>query len=114
MRATTVRLGLSLMVAAAFWVSPVQAQGQVAVVPAVPYEPAHHAYEPPAFARPLQSAPGSHLPQRILNKHGMCCETNAFYPACGNLRYEWNFIFGSCRAFFPESCPPSQHHRRRN
>ncbi|MSQ97092.1 MAG: hypothetical protein EXR98_21415 [Gemmataceae bacterium] len=113
MQTSTVRLGLSLMVAVAFWVNPLRAQ-QITVVPEVPYQPAYHAYAPPAFAQPKQPAPASHHAQRFLNNHGMSCQTNAFYPTCGNFCYEFRLAFGSCRSFFGESCQPNQPSARKH
>jgi hypothetical protein len=108
MRTLTVRLGLSLMVAVAFWVNPLRAQ-QILVVPEVPYQPAYHPYIPPPFEQQKQQpAPANHHTKRFLNNHGMSCQTNAFYPTCGNLGYEFRAAFSSCRVFFGESCPPNQ------
>ncbi len=105
MRRTT-WLGLSLMVLVSFSTSRLPAQ-EVFVVPSVPYEPTRHPYAPPVFAV-KKTAPAENFFQRCLNKHGMNCGVDSFYPICGNWRYETQFIFGSCRSFFNESCPPGQ------
>jgi hypothetical protein len=103
---TSVRLGLSLMIVVCFWASPLHAQ-QVFVVPTVPYEPAHHAYEPLPLSFPQPPAASPYAVQRCFNSHGMGCQVDPFYPLCSNLQYELRFAFGSCRSFFGESCPPS-------
>lgn len=105
MNTWTLRLSMSLMVVAAFWADRLPAQEPVLIVPAVPYEPAHHPYLPPALGVPSRPTPAPHAVGRLLNSHGMNCGVNPFYPACGNLHYETRFIFGSCCSFFGESCP---------
>ena len=109
MKTWTLRLGMSLMVVVAFGANGLLAQEAVLIVPVVPYEPAHHPYVPAALSAPSRPAPASHGVQRALNSHGVGCGIVPFYPACGNLHYETRFIFGSCRSFFGESCPPNAH-----
>jgi hypothetical protein len=115
MQIWTVRLGMSLMVMGAFWLNPALAQEQILVVPEIPYEPERHPYTPAAFGQREQPAQSPYLVHRALNKHGMGCQTDPYYPLCAGWRYEANFIFGSCRSFFGESCPPNQPcaHRRK-
>src|ERR1051325_6622866 len=105
MRGWKLRLGLSLMVLVGFWTNRLPAQ-QVFVVPTTPYAPAYHPYAPPAFAQPMPPPPADHPVMRILNQHGMGCGVDPFYANCGNLRYEMNFMFGSCRSWMGEACPP--------
>ena len=107
MQGWTLRLGLSLMVLVGFWTNRLPAQ-QLFVVPTTPYEPARHPYAPPAFAAQTPPPPADQFLKRILNKHGMGCGVDPFYPSCGNLRYETLFMFGSCRYWMGESCPPGQ------
>ena len=107
MKTWTVRLGLSLMVIVGFWTNRLPAQ-ELFVVPAVPYAPAHHPPSAPAYAPPYMAPPAKHGVTRVLNQHGMCCGVDPFSPACGNLRYELNFIFGSCRWWMQEPCYPNQ------
>lgn len=107
MKTWTLRLGLSLMVVAAFWTGRVAAQEPILLVPESHYEPARHPAVPPAFAAPLRPAPATHPLHRAMNNHGLNCGVNPFYPACGNLHYELRFILGSCRSYFGESCPPN-------
>ncbi len=108
MPTSTVRVGMSLMIAVAFWVNPVQAQEKILLVPTVPYEPAYHAPTPLPFTARPQPMSAAHLPGRILHNHGMACGTDPLFPSCANWHYEWKFAFGSCRSFFGESCPPNQ------
>lgn len=107
MRKWTLRLGLSLLVVLAFWANHLPAQ-EVFVVPAIPYEPARQPYAPsPLDARPAP-APSSSPFQRAINKHGLGCGVDPYYSQCGNFRSEFLYVFGSCRYFFRESCPPNQ------
>ncbi len=109
----TVRLGLSLMVVVGMWTNRTPAQQtnreaapEVLLMPAAKYEPGHQ----PNFGMPFvpkthpQSA--NHAVRRTLNNHGLGCENDSFFAGCANWRYEARFIFGSCRSFFGESCPP--------
>jgi hypothetical protein len=106
MRTWTLRLGMSLMVVVGFWTNGLRAQ-EILVVPTVPYEPDQHerAYLPLGL-RP-QPRPADHLARRLLNSHGLGCQDDS-YATCGSWRYEARFIFGSCRAFFDQSCAPNQ------
>jgi hypothetical protein len=118
MQRWTVRLGLSLMVLVGFWTNRLPAQvlvvphahyepaHHVFVVPPAAYEPAHHFYGTPAFAPRLPAPPAKHGIARMFNQCGVCCGMDPFYSACGNLHYELDFWFGSCRWFFQEACPP--------
>ena len=106
MKTWTLRLGLSLTVVVAFWAKPSAAQ-EVLVVPTVPYEPAHQGLMPPAFAQRVPPPPPARFHARLFNSHGMGCQVNPYYPLCGNLGYELNFAFSSCRWFFDEACPPN-------
>jgi hypothetical protein len=104
MRQGSIRLGLSLLVVLGFWANDLPAQG-VLIVPATPYEPAHQPYAPtPLLSRP-RPAPSPYPLHRALNNHGLGCGIDPYYVPCGNLHYELNFIFGSCRSFFSEPCP---------
>src|SRR5687767_7081211 len=105
MQQWTYRLGLSLMVLVGMWTNRLPAQ-EIFVVPTTPYAPAHHPYSPPAYAQPIAPPPAKNLITRTLNQHGIGCGVDPFYPNCGNLRYEAYFVFGSCRWFMAESCPP--------
>lgn len=81
--------------------------GQVFVVPTTPYEPAPVPYFPsPITPRPVgPRAP--HLSTRILNHYGVGCQYDSF-AACSSFRSEMRWMFGSCRAFFGETCYPPQ------
>jgi hypothetical protein len=121
MKTWNLRLGLSLLLVVGFWSSRLPAQEpipqpkaipnqtpqpvQILVMPSVEYAPAYVPSSPPAFALPPQYPPSDHHLKRFLNNHGMGCGVNQ-YPTCGNWRYEARFIFGSCRSFFNDSCPP--------
>src|SRR5213083_877071 len=117
MRTRTIWLGLSLMVALGFWADRLPAQTvmvgpsgeQVFVVPTVPYEPALIPPIPSSLEPPPPPGPARHRLQRLLNQHGLGCESNAPWGACGNIHYDYHFIFGSCRTFFRELCEPNQH-----
>lgn len=39
-----------------------------------------------------------------LYRHNLFCWTSHLEPGCGNFRSEFIFLFGSCRAFWGESC----------
>jgi hypothetical protein len=41
-----------------------------------------------------------------LNRKGYCCDSYPGSPGCSNLRETCRFVFGSCRSFFGEPCPP--------
>ena len=115
MKTTTLRLGLSLMIALCLWANrlpaqaivPAQPDVQVFVVPIVPYVPEYHAPLGPPYAVPPPPGPANHRLQYLLNQHGMACQSNARWGACGNLHYDCAFIFGSCRTFFNERCYPN-------
>jgi len=105
MRQWNTRIGLSLLVVLGFWANHLPAQ-QVFVIPSVPYEPAHHGYSPtPLAARPIPPRSDNPL-HRAANNHGLGCGIDPWYTQCGNFHYEMRFIFGSCRYFFNETCPP--------
>lgn len=113
MKTWTVRLGLSLMVVVSFWADRLPAQ-EVLLVPAIPYEPAHHGSPTyPLTPRPLP-APADHHLRRMLNSHGMGCQDDLYSPACNSWHYHMRFAFGSCRSFFDIPCEPGQcgKHRR--
>src|SRR5262245_24664778 len=105
MKKGMMRLGLSLMIVLGFWANRLPAQEMLLVVPTIPYEPAMH---PPAnypyLARPQPPRSESTL-HRVLNGHGMACGVDWYSMPCGNFHYELNFVFGSCRYFFGDSCP---------
>ncbi|MBI3821716.1 MAG: hypothetical protein HY289_03440 [Planctomycetes bacterium] len=110
----TLRLGLSLMVVVSFWANALPAQ-EVLLVPAIPYEPAHHG--PPAnpFMPRSQPAPADHFTMRLLNSHGIGCKADPYNPAASSWHYEARFIFGSSRSFFDLPCEPcrlGEKHRR--
>ena len=114
MKTMTLRVGLSLMVALGFWASRLPAQTvvtmtngeQVLVVPTVPYEPALVYPNPSPIGprMPPGTGPGLH---RLLNQHGMACQSNWPWGSCGSFHYDFNFIFGSCRWFNNENCYPN-------
>jgi len=81
----------------------------VFVVPTTPYEPERHPYYPsPLQPRPTLP-PARHATTRLLNHCGLACQADSF-GCCGNFHSEWNWIFGSCRTFFGETCYPPQQH----
>ncbi len=113
MRAWTTRFGLSLMVVVGMWTNRMPAQQsylesapQVLLVPSAQYEPAHQPNAGMALAQKTYPQPANHAVRRVLNNHGMGCANDPFYGACVNWRYEARFMFGSCRSFFGETCPP--------
>jgi hypothetical protein len=113
MQRSTIRLGLSLMVVVGFWTNRLPAQ-DIFVVPVTPYAPAYHPYSPPAFFSPPPPPPANHGLKQCLNKYGMHCTVDPFYPVCGNWRYEANFIFGSCRYWMGEGCAPIPGHGQKH
>lgn len=121
MKTWTLRLGLSLMVAMGFWANRLPAQTitvapggeQVFVVPVVPYEPALIYPYPSPLAEKMPPELARHRLQYLMNQHGVSCKSNSPWGACGNLHYDFNFIFGSCRWFFSERCDANQHHGSR-
>lgn len=111
MKTWTLRLGLSLMVVVSFWTNrlPAQPAQEILVVPEIRYEPDHHvpAYLPIApRPRPL---PADHPWHHSLNKCGVGCKDDPFYPTCGSLHYELRFMLGSCRTFFEQPCEPGRY-----
>ena len=114
MKRQTLRLGLSLMIALAFWANHLPAQevvphpAGVFVVPTVPYEPALVPASPMQFGAPAAPGLGRHPLQHHLNQHGMSCKSNYPWGCCGNFHYDFHFVFGSCRSFFEERCDPNQ------
>jgi hypothetical protein len=118
MKKTTLRLGLSLMIALCLWANrlpaqvivPAQPDAHIFVVPVVPYEPSYHAPLPAPFAPPPAPGQGPHRISHLLNQHGLACQSNARWGSCGNLHYDCDFIFGSCRTFFGERCYPNIYH----
>jgi hypothetical protein len=106
MKQWTLRLGLSLMVVVSVWTTRLPAQ-ELFVVPAVPYEPAHHPEYPPAiYPKPLP-APAKHLTTRVLNHFNMGCQADP-WGTTGNFCSEARWIYGSSRSFFGETCVPNQ------
>ena len=105
MKRSTVRLGLSLMLAMGWWVQRLPAQAPVAPPPAAP------AQAPCCGASAIDGVTGMPDPtvprsrfQRALNRCGLGCYTTHNVPGCGSLHSELTFIFGSCRQFFGEPC----------
>ena len=117
MKTWSLRLGLSLMVAMGFWAYRLPAQTvmiapggeQILVVPTVPYEPARLYPGPSPFGYPPPPGPAQHRLQHVMNQHGMGCQSNYPWGACGSFHQDFRFIFGSCRTFFGERCEPNQH-----
>jgi hypothetical protein len=105
MRATALRLGLSLMVVISLWSGRVAAQG-VFVVPTVPYDPDHY---PPSlpFAPKPPPPPAKHLYKRVMNHFGMGCQADP-WGSVQNFSWEANWMFGSSRSWFFETCTPTQ------
>jgi len=105
MRRLTLWVGMSLMVVMGFWADRVCAQ--VLVVPEVHYAPAYPSEGPTSLAaRPIPPATDKHL-HRAANCVGLGCGMDPYYSQCGNARHELLFIFGSCRYWFRETCPPN-------
>ena len=104
MRRSTVRLGLSLMLAAGWWVQRLPAQAPTAPVPPVSARaPCCAAHDSIGADETPEPAPKTRL-QQTLNRCGLGCWTTHNVPGCGSLRSELTFVFGSCRAFFGEPC----------
>jgi hypothetical protein len=107
MKRSTIRLGLSLMLAMGWWVQRLPAQTPAAPLPAHS-APCHCAsvLDPDAPPGPQRKT----FTVRALNHFGLCCASSHNQPTCGNLHSELTFIFGSCRQFFGEPClPPPPH-----
>jgi len=61
-------------------------------------------YTPPLYP-PLEFDPVQPRPVRnIAQRFGVGCWSHHTLPTCGSLRSNLTFVFGSCRAFFGESC----------
>jgi hypothetical protein len=61
-------------------------------------------YTPPQYP-PLEADPENPRPIRTcLQRFGVGCWAHLNNTTCGSLRSELEFVFGSCRAFFGESC----------
>jgi hypothetical protein len=67
------------------------------VVGPVPYTPPPY---PPLDWDPVQPRPV----RNILQRFGVGCWSHHTLPTCGSLRAHLTFVFGSCRAYFGESC----------
>lgn len=113
MRTWTMKLGLSLMVVLSFRAERLPAQEitigpfeHILVVPAAPYEPARVMPMPYVAAPRTPPPPARHAVNYLFNMHGMGCQSNAPWGACGSYHYDMRFIFGSCRDFFGEPCYP--------
>jgi hypothetical protein len=110
MKRSTVRLGLSLLVAMGWWVQRLPAQAPTA--PEAPSPPARLSPAPVLASAPCcggeagpdQPGPPKTLLRQALNRHGVGCYTTHNVPGCGSLHSELTFIFGSCRVFFGEPC----------
>lgn len=98
------RLGLSLIVTIGISVGGVSAQ--VLLVPEAPYEPAYPAPRQAPYAPPIQYPQSPYGFHRMLNSHGMGCQTDP-WGSCANFHTDFRFIFGSCRDFFGEGCMPN-------
>ncbi len=114
-RTWATRLGMSLMIVVGMWTTRAPAQQPknyldpsppIMIMPAVPYEPGHQPYMGMPFVPKSYPPPADHALRRVLNSHGMGCDYDPYYAGCVNWRYEFRFMFGSCRSFFNESCPP--------
>src|SRR5271166_4324106 len=68
------------------------------------------AYTPPQYPH-LEREPGNPKPIRnTLQRFGVGCWAHVSSVTCGSLRSNLTFVFGSCRAYFGESCahgPPA-------
>jgi hypothetical protein len=105
MKRTTIRVGLSLMVAVGWWVQKVPAQTPTAAAPTVVIEAACPA---PALT-PIDSSSPTSVRQwfkQVANHYGRCCSSDLNNPGCMGWRAEAQFVFGSCRYFFGEPCLP--------
>jgi hypothetical protein len=102
MKRSMVRLGLSLMLAAGWWVQRLPAQStcscssdaQGAVAPENDAEHPHRTFW-----------------RRVGNHFGLCCWTTHNHPGCDSLHSEMVFFYGSCHSFFGEPClvpPPNR------
>jgi len=69
-----------------------------ALIPGSPYAPSPGGYVPP----PPVPAPGMGCP--CLNRHGLGCWAHHDQFGCSSLHSTLVFQFGSCRAFFGETC----------
>jgi hypothetical protein len=107
MKQVMVRLGLSLMVAAGWWVQRLPAQSASAPAPLIVISATAD------VAPPVQSADqAGHLARwhehtkEFLNKYGRCCSSDVNNPGCSGWRADLQFVFGSCRYWFGEPCLP--------
>jgi hypothetical protein len=103
----TIRLGLSLILAAGWWVQQLPAQTPTAPVPTAPVQvqPAQPVGQPiDSDVAPKRKS----FILRLFNNHGYGCYSTVGDCGCGSTASELTFIFGSCRAFFGEPCgtPP--------
>jgi hypothetical protein len=117
MKRVMIRVGLSLMVAAGWWVQRLPAQSSAAApVPLLVYKaPSATVEVTPASARePMLPAVRNYLVEQkeavkgYFNKYGRCCSSDMNNPGCMGPRAELQFVFGSCRYWFGEPCLPHQ------
>ena len=105
MKRTTIRVGLSLMVAVGWWVQKVPAQTPTTATPIAVIE----ASTPAPALTPIDSSSPTSVKQwlkQVANRYGRCCSGDLNNPGCMGWRAEAQFVFGSCRYFFSEPCLP--------
>lgn len=107
MKRVMIRVGLSLMVAAGWWVQRLPAQSAGAPAPLIVVQAT---CEAPASVEPARR-PGPLVRWQestvaFLNKYGRCCSSDVNNPGCSGFRSDLQFVFGSCRYWFGEPCLP--------
>lgn len=107
MKRVMVRLGLSLMVAAGWWVQRLPAQSAGAPAPLIVISATGDRAAPvESVQRPGLLVRWHDYNKEFLNKYGRCCSSDVNNPGCSGLRSDLQFVFGSCRYWFGEPCLP--------
>jgi hypothetical protein len=75
--------------------------------PDLPYQAIPESGPRTVYVPPAPNPPPLRPMQRLFNSHGVSCASDFNQVGCGNFWSEFNFIFGSCRTFFGETCTPN-------
>jgi hypothetical protein len=106
MKRITIRIGLSLMVAAGWWVQKLPAQTPTEPLPPIVNQRACPAPAPTPIDSSSSPTSVRQWFKQVANNYGRCCSSDVNNPGCMGWRAEAQFVFGSCRYWFGEPCLP--------